>query len=212
METLLLDPIMSAESHETPSHKRRVLLVESSKLSGETMAKKFNQLDCCLAERVDDISSVSAIINVSMPDFLVLSVDYLSEPDLVQLSRLTKVVSIPLIVFARKNAPSEIKSVVEAGVNTYIVDDVSSQRLPVILDLAFERFSQMQKVSSELEQTKKRLSERKLIEKAKGIIMRQKNYTEDQAYMEIRKSAMNQGKSMAELATKIISLFDEVLD
>jgi len=70
----------------------------------------------------------------------------------------------------------------------------------------------MQKVNSELEKTKKKLSERKLIEKAKGIVMRQKNYSEDEAYMEMRKSAMNQGQSMAELSEKIISLFDQVLD
>jgi response regulator NasT len=70
----------------------------------------------------------------------------------------------------------------------------------------------MQGVNSELEQIKKKLSDRKLIERAKGIVMRQKQYTEDQAYREIRKSAMNQGKPMAELASRIIATFDEALD
>ena len=130
----------------------------------------------------------------------------LCESSLENLLRLTGCSCVPVVVFAKKDVPDVAQSVVEVGVTTYIVDDVLASRLPLILDLALARFTHMQKVHSELEATRKKLVERKLIEKAKGIVMRQKNYSEDQAYTEIRRLAMNQGKAMVELAEKIISL------
>jgi len=212
MDTSFSNSNMPIDSSYSLPSERLVLVVESPLLSGPTMVEKFSQVSNYLTEQADLLESALAIIEVSTPDVLVVSVDTLSDIDLAQLAWLTTAKPIPVVIFARKNVPNAAELVVEAGVNTYIVDDVSPQRLPVILDLAFERFSHMQKVNSELEKTKKKLSERKLIEKAKGIVMRQKNYSEDEAYMEMRRSAMNQGQSMAELSEKIISLFDQVLD
>ena len=92
--------------------------------------------------------------------------------------------------------------------SSYVVDDAQVHRLPVIIDLAIARFEKMNGISAELEQTKEKLSERKIIERAKGIIMQQKNLTEDEAYVQMRKSAMNKGQSIAELSRHIISVFD----
>jgi response regulator NasT len=177
-----------------------------------SMLDKLAVLDDFQIEKISNLESVPAIVAATQPDMLILCFDVITDVDLTPLTWLKENNPIPIVVFAHQNTPNAVKSVVAAGVSTYIVDDVLPHRLPVILDLAFERFSQMQSVNSELEQTKKKLSERKLIERAKGIVMRQKNYTEEQAYMEIRKSAMNQGKTMADLAGRIIAAFDGILD
>jgi len=145
------------------------------------------------------------------PDILVLSVDFLDAETLDQLIQVNRDSPVPVVVFAKQHAPEAMKIVVEAEVSSYVVDNVDAHRLPVILDLAAARFRKMQSVSDELKQTKERLSERKLIEKAKGILMQQKSLTEEQAYSQMRRSAMNQGQSMAELARRIIGVF-EMLD
>lgn len=190
----------------------RLLLVEPTTCSSMSMLDKLAVLDDFQIEKISNLESVPAIVAATQPDMLILCFDAITDVDLTPLIWLKENNPIPVVVFAHQNTPNAVKSVVAAGVSTYIVDDVLPHRLPVILDLAFERFSQMQSVNSELEQTKKKLSERKLIERAKGIVMRQKNYTEEQAYMEIRNSAMNQGKTMADLAGRIIAAFDGILD
>ena len=202
-----------AKALSTPAISlRRLLLVEPATSSSVSMLEKLSLLDCCQIEKVNRLESIPAIVNASQPEMLILSVNALTDVDLDPVIWLNINNPIPVVVFAHQNSPCAVQSVVAAGVCTYIVDDVAPQRLPVILDLAFERFSQMQGVNNELVQTKQKLSERKLIERAKGIIMRQKNCTEEQAYIELRKSAMNQCKTMAELARKIIVTFDTILD
>jgi response regulator NasT len=209
-------PLSNIDMPENPIglvlSERRLLLVEARRCSSVPMIEKLAMLEAYQIEKVNSLESVPAIVTASQPDMLVLSFDVITEGDLEPLTWLKQNNPIPIVVFAHQNTPNAVKSVVAAGVSTYIVDDVLPHRLPVILDLAFERFGQMQSVNSELQKTKKKLSERKLIERAKGIVMRQKNYTEEQAYMEIRKSAMNQGKTMADLAGRIIAAFDGILD
>jgi len=173
------------------------------------MVEKLALLDNYHVEKASSLESVPEIVAVSKLDILVLSLNDITDVDLAPLIWLKANDPVPVVMFAHQNTPSAVKSVVAAGVSSYIVDDVQPQRLAVILDLAFERFAHIQGMNNELEQVKKKLSERKLIERAKGIVMRQKNYTEEQAYKEMRTSAMNQGESMAKLASRILAELDE---
>lgn len=141
------------------------------------------------------------------PDALLVMVDQLGERTLNQLADLYRVFPMPILVFAHRHAPEALKATVASGICAYVVDDVRADRLPVIIDLAIERFEQSRCISSELEQTKKKLDNRKLIEKAKGILMQEKQIAEDVAYSQMRRSAMNQGITMAELSQRIINLF-----
>lgn len=191
---------------------RRILLVEHVTSASAPMDQKLALFDCYQTERISSLESMPTIVRISKPDLLVLSVETLKKVDFSSLSWLKESHPIPVIVFAQKNSVCSIKSLVDAGVSTYIVDDVLPERLPVIIGFSFERFTQMQTVSLELEKTKRKLAERKMIEKAKGFIMLQKNCSEDQAYIEMRKSAMDQGVPMSELSARIISVFDGIFD
>lgn len=210
-------PLSNSNCHDTlATSKRRLLLIDTASqshahISSASMVEKLALLDNYQVEKASSLESVPAIVAVSKLDILVLSLNDITEVDLAPLIWLKANDPVPVVMFAHQNTPSAVKSVVAAGVSSYIVDDVQPQRLAVILDLAFERFAHIQGMNNELEQIKKKLSERKLIERAKGIVMRQKNYTEEQAYKEMRTSAMNQGESMAELASRILAELDEEL-
>ena len=94
---------------------------------------------------------------------------------------------------------------IEAGVSTYVVDGLQPQRLKPILDAAIARFRMFQRMRTELAETKKALEERKLIDRAKGMVMKARGVDEDEAYAILRKAAMDQGKRLADIAASLVT-------
>lgn len=93
---------------------------------------------------------------------------------------------------------------IEAGMSAYVVDGMQPARLKPILDAAIARFRMLQRMRTELEETKRALEERKVIDRAKGMIMKAKGVDEDAAYAILRKAAMNQNKRLAEVAEALV--------
>lgn len=202
-----LNTTMQADVNELSV--RRVLLIET--LAGRpesSLRSKLCAQGVLLVDVMNCAGNVLEKVTEHTPEALVLSVDFLDRVTLEQLLILNSERPLPIIVFAQQHAPKLANTVVEAGISSYVVDDVQAHRIPVIIELAVARFEKMQTLNAELQQTKNRLSERKLIEKAKGLIMQQNHLSEDEAYSQMRKSAMDQGRSMAELSKRIIEVFD----
>lgn len=112
---------------------------------------------------------------------------------------------VPVVVFTYVDDKEVIQAAIKAGVSAYIVDGLEANRIVPILDIAMVRFEEQQAVHTELEKTKEILSERKVIEKAKGILMQRSNLAEEEAYKAMRKLAMDKNMKIAELAKSIIS-------
>ncbi|MBX2848748.1 MAG: ANTAR domain-containing protein [Acidiferrobacterales bacterium] len=190
---------------------RKLLLVDC--LTGSESAgliKKLSGLESSALEVSKGVDDLYSKVSTIRPDVLVLSVELLDKLTLEQLTKLHESSPLPVIVVAHQYSKSVVETVVSAGVSSYLVnvEEISSERLGIIIDLSLERLKQEQSLICELQATKEKLSERKLIERAKGIIMKQKHLSEEEAYSQMRKSAMNQGQSMADLAKRIISVFD----
>ncbi len=110
-----------------------------------------------------------------------------------------------MIIFTRDSQPDSIVDAVKAGDSTYVVGCHDLERLGSLLGVAKARFDEQQRLKGELQQTKKALYDRKNVEKAKGIIMKTKSLSEDQAYSAMRKLAMNRNKRIGEIAEQVIS-------
>jgi len=95
---------------------------------------------------------------------------------------------------------------VQAGVSAYVVDGLSQERVMPIVEVAVARFREFQSLRQELEDTKTKLADRKIIEKAKGVLMRKRQMDEDQAYQFLRKTAMSRNLKLTEVARVLISL------
>jgi response regulator NasT len=108
-------------------------------------------------------------------------------------------------MFVDRSDTDMIKAAVEAGVGAYIVDGLKKERVKAILDMAVSRFNAFSELREELDRARLALSERKVIERAKGILMREKGLTEDAAYGLIRKAAMNESKRVAEIAQALVT-------
>lgn len=112
---------------------------------------------------------------------------------------------IPVVIFTYDDSRDVIQLAIKAGVSAYIVDGLQAKRVSSILDTARFRFNEQQSIKNELEKAKNTLNERKLIDRAKGILMQRSKITEDAAYKAMRKMAMDKNIKMANLAQSVIS-------
>ncbi|MGH8733722.1 MAG: ANTAR domain-containing response regulator [Burkholderiales bacterium] len=94
---------------------------------------------------------------------------------------------------------------IDAGVAAYVVDGLKKERIKSILDLCISRFNAFSRLQTELEQTKNALEDRKIIDRAKGILMKRKSLSEEDAYDLLRRTAMNENKKIAEIAQSVIT-------
>jgi response regulator NasT len=139
------------------------------------------------------------------PDTLIINTDMPSRELLEPLSMISVSCPRPVVMFTRDARSDSIRDAVHAGVSAYIVDGFAPERVAPILDAALARFEELQSVRAELAQTKNKLSERKLIDRAKGILMKEKKLGEEEAYRLLRKLAMDRSAPMGTVAEQVIT-------
>jgi len=154
---------------------------------------------------IESNNDASQYVMSMRPDVVIFISDDIDRVVLRQMRAVTEKQATPMIVFTRDSSSEAIDAAVKAGATAYVVDCSDPARLPSLIDVAKARFEDQQRMKKELAQTKNALHERKSVEKAKGIIMRSKRVSEDQAYNAMRKLAMNHNKRIGEIAEQIIS-------
>ena len=150
-------------------------------------------------------------VNRCQPDLIVVQTETTSQFFMNQIYNLNQDDPRPIVVFTDKSEGGLIESAIKAGVSAYIVDGLIPERVGPIIDIAKARFEQDQKLREELSKTKSQLEERKTIERAKGIIMKSRNMSEDEAYKSLRKLAMNRNQRLIDVATDVISVSELLL-
>jgi response regulator NasT len=108
-------------------------------------------------------------------------------------------------MFVDRSDQASIAAAVEAGVSAYVVDGLKQERVKPILDMAISRFNAFSRMARELEEARTELESRKLIDRAKGILMRTRGLSEQDAYALLRKTAMNQNRKMSDIAQSLIT-------
>ena len=114
----------------------------------------------------------------------------------------------PIVMFTEDDTTTSMDAAMAAGVSAYIVAGLQSERIKPVLNVALARFRQEQKLLAELHETRHKLAERKVIDRAKGILMSHHKLSEDQAYQKLRNMAMNKNLKLAEIAQRIIDVED----
>ena len=140
------------------------------------------------------------------PDIVLIDTEAPSRDVLEQLAAVSSSAPRPVVLFSDDGQDEAIRAALKAGVSAYIVDGISPQRLDPIMRIAMERFQADQELRAELEDTRTRLAERKVIERAKGIVMRQRNCTEEEAFASLRSLAMQRGLKLGEVAQQVIDV------
>lgn len=142
------------------------------------------------------------------PDVVLIDLANPSRDVLEQMFQVSRLVRRPIAMFVDQADRSTIETAIDAGVSAYIVDGLKKERVKPILDMTISRFKAFDRLRRELDEAKSALHERKVIEKAKGLIMKSRSMDEDAAYTLLRKTAMAQGKRIAQVAESLITSFE----
>ena len=117
----------------------------------------------------------------------------------------SRVLDRPIAMFVDQSDQESIGASIDAGVSAYVVDGFAPHRIGSILDLAVRRFSAYARLQADLAEARGRLAERDAIDAAKRILMTTRRLSEPDAYAELRKTAMNQGRRIADIAEAVVT-------
>ncbi|MBB3235642.1 ANTAR domain-containing response regulator [Phyllobacterium endophyticum] len=151
-----------------------------------------------------DIVGLARQIEIIGPDVIVIDIETPNRDMLEHLFQLTRSVRKPIAMFVDRSDSSSIEAAVEAGVSAYVVDGLKKERVKPILDMAVSRFKAFSRLQQELADARSALEERKIIDRAKGILMKSRNLSEDEAYALLRQTAMNEKKRLADIAQSVV--------
>jgi response regulator NasT len=139
------------------------------------------------------------------PDVIFIDLENPHRDVLEQMFQVSRSVPRPIAMFVDQSDTATIEEAVDAGVATYIVDGLRKERIKPILDTTISRFNAFKKLRDELHDAKQALEERKLIDRAKGILMTERKLSEADAYELLRKSAMNENCRLVDIAQSVVA-------
>ena len=140
------------------------------------------------------------------PDVVLIATESPTRDVLEQLAVMSSEAPRPVVLFTGDAHAESIRASLDAGVSAYIVDGIEPARLEPIMRVAMQRFEADQRLRAELSDTKRTLAERKAVERAKGILMKQRGMDEEAAYTALRKLAMERGIRVGEAARQVIDV------
>lgn len=142
------------------------------------------------------------------PDVIVIDTDSPSRDVLEHLVMVSRHTPRPVVMFASDGTPETIRAATRAGVSAYVVDGLDENRIKAIVDVAVARFEELQDLRGQLAQANSKLAERKLIERAKGLLMKSRSLDEEAAYAALRRTAMDRNLKLSEVAQRIVDAAD----
>lgn len=173
---------------------RAQLIVDSLRAAGEFDISVIN-----------DPNGLARQIQARNPDVVLIDIENPSRDTMEELALASGPLDRPVAMFVDSTDEALSTAAIEAGVSAYVVDGLQAQRVKPIMDAAIVRFRMFQRMRTELAETKKALEERKVIDRAKGMLMRARGIGEDEAYALLRKAAMDQGKRVADVAQALVT-------
>lgn len=180
------------------SDSERAKIVEEG-LMGTAVVKQANSM-----HGVELLSLVQQL----QPDAIIIDCDSPDRDTIENLQLVARENPKPIVMFVEDGDGALAKEAVRAGVSSYIVDGLSRQRVRAVLEIAIERFTMVDALRRDLEKSKADLRARKTIERAKGLLMDKRSMTENEAFAAMRSMAMQQGKTIEDVAESILSVLD----
>lgn len=154
---------------------------------------------------ISEESSLARRIAERRPDLVLIDLANPSRDVLEELALASGPLDRPVAMFVDRSDEGLTQAAIAAGVSAYVVDGLRADRIKPILDAAIARFHMFHRMRTELEATKAALEERKIIDRAKGLLMRMRGLGEDEAYALLRRTAMDQGRKLADVAQALVT-------
>jgi response regulator NasT len=206
----------------TPSQSLRLVIIAPDLLDGVStdahareQAERSRQLRIGLLENGYNVVAVLPAdtflderLAQIQPDMIIVDAESEARDSLEHVVMATRDARRPIVLFTNDNDTSHVKDAVAAGVSAYIVAGLSPERIRPILDVAMARFEHEQGLRRELADARTELQDRKVIDRAKGLLMQRQNLNERDAYEKLRKAAMDKGLRLGEVAQRMLDAAD----
>jgi two-component system, response regulator / RNA-binding antiterminator len=186
----------------------RVLVVDESPERADSLREGLRRAGYEVSASLSSAGSLLAAIEQLEPDVIVIDTESPSRDVLEHLVVMTQHTPRPVVMFSNDSAPETIREAVRAGVSAYVVDGMEPDRIRAIIDVALAQFEDFQRLREELAEANLKLAERKLVERAKGLLMKSRSLDEEAAYALLRKSAMDRKLRLGEVAQQLIDAAD----
>lgn len=184
----------------------RILIIDESRARASELCAGLAMAGHQVAAVLPSALDLTAQIETVKPDVILIETDSPSRDTLENLAVMDRHMPRPVIILTQEGDAAVMRAAFKAGVSAYVVDNLDLARLKPIVDVAIARFEEHQNLKHELATATKKLSERKLVEKAKGILMKTRGLDEDKAYAALRKLAMERAQPLGKVAGDLVEM------
>ncbi len=192
----------------TRKPRLKVLLVDDSPERTAILKSALEKARYDVDAVLESSFALMRAVEDNQPDIIIIDTESPSRDVLEHVVMVTRDQPRPIVMFSSDGGSESIRDAVRAGVSAYVVDGLEAARVQGIVEVAVARFDEYQKLVTELAEANLKLSERKLVDRAKGILMKSRGFTEDEAYHALRKLAMTRKKRMGDAAKMVIDMED----
>ena len=184
----------------------RVLIIDESRARASELCAGLAMAGHQVAAVLPSALDLTAQIESIRPDVILIETESPSRDTLENLAVMNREMPRPVVLLTQDSDAAVMRAAFKAGVSAYIVDNLDLARLKPIVDVAIARFEEHQDLKQELAAATRKLSERKVVEKAKGILMKTRGLDEDQAYAALRKLAMERAQPIGKVAGDLVEM------
>lgn len=182
----------------------KILIIDENRIRAAVIETGLREAGHERVTVVHDVTGIAKRVAETEPDVIVIDLGNPNRDMLENMFQLSRAVQRPIAMFVDRTDHASIEASVDAGVSAYVVDGLRKERVKPILDMAISRFNAFSRMARELEEARSELENRKLTDRAKGILMKSRGLSEEAAYALLRKTAMNQNRKIAEIAQSLV--------
>ncbi|CUX54584.1 MULTISPECIES: ANTAR domain-containing response regulator [Agrobacterium] len=182
-----------------------ILVIDENAIRASIIEEGLREAGYQRVTVIHEVNGVARTIETLQPDVIFIDLENPNRDMMEHLFQLTRTVGRPIAMFVDRSDTASIEAAVEAGVSAYVVDGLKKERVKPILDMAVSRFNAFSRLQRELADARSALEERKVIERAKGILMKMRGLSEEEAFALLRQTAMNEKKKISEIAQSVVT-------
>ncbi|WP_029005327.1 ANTAR domain-containing response regulator [Azorhizobium doebereinerae] len=183
----------------------RIVIVDESPVRAAILSEGLREAGYVNVLRMEGRHNLLERIYAVDPDVILIDLEDPSRDVIEQMLHVSREVKRPVAMFVDQSDGQTIQQAIEAGVASYVVDGLRKDRVRPIVETTISRFRAFARLKAELEEAKSQLEERKLVDRAKGILIKLKGISEEEAYSLLRRTAMNEKKRIVDIAQSIIT-------
>lgn len=184
----------------------KVMIVDEAIERAEVLQQALTRAGHEVVAYVPSTFDLHRQVSALKPDIVIIDTDSPDRDTLENICVVSRDEPRPVVMFTHDGDSEKIRAATQAGVSAYVVDGMSGDRIGPIIDAAVARFEQFQSLKRELGDIEEKLADRKVIERAKGILMKSRNLSEEDAYRALRKQAMQSNMRLSQVARQLIAV------